>query len=346
MKKQFFILAIVLFSTSMVFGQMKKGSDPLPLSCTPGPLTPMAGVPYDYAATVVPANGNFTWWATKDFNFITTTAGVAANNLSTKLNVGAELIAASANYGIAGGPTNASTVNITWGDAVLTGTTDASPTFVVVQNDATGTNCANNLKVYQIKPINGFTVDIKNMDQTKAPLAYAAPYSFCVSNIAGARYSGGAIITDYGTNVMYFEVVAANFTGGYTPSFKISGLQTGQSITALDLYTDAAMATPAIGTTLTAGVYSPSAAITVDPSVTNTSTGVSLYVKLTIANGTYETLVDEPVTLAVNGTNAAGGKDVVNTDCAIQTDFEDTSTQTLTARPTVTAVAPGVFVTP
>jgi hypothetical protein len=106
------------------------------------------------------------------------------------------------------------------------------------------------------------------------------------------------------------------------------------------------MATAPIATTLTAGVYSPTAAVTVDPSVTNTSTGVSLYVKLTIANNTYETLADEPVTLAVNGTNAAGGKDVDNTDCAVQTDFEDKATQTLTARPTINAVAPGVFVTP
>jgi hypothetical protein len=346
MKKQFFIFFTVLFSTSTVFGQMKQGSAPQPLSCTPGPLTPMAGVPYDYSANVTPSGGNFTWWATKDVEFIRTIAGVPTNNLSTRLAVGTDLQAASANYGITGSPTNSNTVNITWGDAVLANTTDVSPTFVVVQNDATGSNCANNLKVYQIKPTNGFTVDIKNMDQTKAPLAYAAPYSFCVSNIASARYSGGAIVTDYGTNILYFEVVAANFTGGYTPSFRITGLNAGQTITALDLYTDAAMATTPIGTTVTAGVYSTATPVAIDPSVTNTSTGVSLYVKLTIANGTYETLADEAITLAVNGTNAAGGKDVVNTDCAVQTDFEDTATQTLTARPTINAVAPGVFVTP
>ena len=346
MKKQIFILVMVLFAASTAFGQMKAGSAPQPLSCTPGPLNPIAGVPYDYAATVVPANGNFTWWATKDVDFIKTTAGVATNNLSTKLSVGTDLTAASANYGIPGGPTNASTVSITWASSTLAGTTPASPTFVVMQNDATGTNCANNLKVYQINPVNGFTVDIKNMNQAKGPLAYAAAYSFCVSNIASAKYSGGAIVTDYGTNVMYFEVVAANFSGGYTPSFQVSGLQTGQTITSVELYTDAAFTSTVIPTTLTAGVYSTAAPVTVDSSVTNTSTGVSLFVKLTIANGTYETLTDEPITLAVNGTNTFGDKDVVNTDCVTKTDFEDTATQTLTARPKVTAVAPGVFVTP
>lgn len=342
MKKQIFILVMVLFAATTAFGQMKKGSDPQVLSCTPGPLTPMAGVPYDYSAAVVPADGNFTWWATKDVDFIK--AGV--NNLATKLSVGTDLSAASANYGIPGGATNDSKVSITWSGATLAGTTDVSPTFVVVQNDAIASNCANNLKVYQIKPMNGFIVDIKNMDQAKAPLAYATPYSFCVSNIASARFSGGAIVTDYGTNVMYFEVVAANFTGSYTPSFKVSGLQTGQSVTSLELFTDAALATTAIATTPTAGVYSPAAAVTVDGSVTNTSTGVSLYVKLTIANGTYETITDEPVTLAVNGVNASAEQSVDNTDCANPSNFNDVATQTLTARPKITAVAPGVFVTP
>jgi hypothetical protein len=311
-------------------------------------LNPIAGVPYDYSATVVPANGNFTWWATKDVDFIKTTAGVATNNLSTKLSVGTDLTAASANYGIPGGPTNANTVSITWASTTLAGTTPASPTFVVMQNDATGTNCANNLKVYQINPVNGFTVDIKNMDQTKTPLAYAAPYSFCVSSIASAKFNGSAIVTDYGTNVMYFEVVAANFAGGYTPSFQVSGLQTGQTITSLELYTDAAFATVPIATIPSAlpVIYSPAAPVAAAPSVTNTSTGVSLYVKLTIANGTYETLTDEPITLAVNGTNASGENDVVNSDCVTQTNFEDNAIQTLTARPQVTATAPLVFVTP
>ena len=342
MKKQIFILVMVLFAATTVFGQMKKGSDPQPLSCTPGPLTPMAGVPYDYSALVVPANGNFTWWATKDVDFIK--AGV--NNLATKLSVGSDLTAASANYGIPGGTTNASTVNITWSGATLAGTTDLSPTFVIVQNDATGTNCANNLKVYQIKPINGFIVDIKNINQAMAPLAYVAPYSFCVSSIASAKFSGGAIVTDYGTNVMYFEVVAANFSGSYTPAFQLSGLDPGQSVTSLELFTDPAFATTAIPTTLAGVTYSPAAPVAVDGSVSNTSTGVSLYVKLTIANGTYETLTDEPVTLAVNGTNAAGEKSVDNTDCSKPSNFNDVATQTLLARPKITAVAPGVFVNP
>ncbi len=348
MKKQIFILLLAIFASVTAFGQMKAGSVPQPLSgCTTDATHPLAGVPYNYAVTVAPTGGNFQWWATKDYNFITSTAGVPSNNMATtKLTVGADLLAADSNYGTTGSLDN---VNITWSSATLAGTTPGSPTFVAVQYDGVSPACANNLKVYQITPVNGFTVDIKNMDQTKAPLAYSAAYSFCASNIASAVYDPGtkAIVTNYGSNDLYFEVVAANFTGGYTPSFQVSGLAGGQTVTSLNLYTDAAMATTAIATTLAAGAYSTSAPVTVDPSVTNTTTGVSLYVKLTIANGTHENLTGDPITLAVNGTNTAGQKDVVNSDCSTQTDFEDTATQTITARPTVTSVpATGVFVTP
>jgi hypothetical protein len=342
MKKQILILAMVLITISFpaAYGQMVHGSDPQNLNCTPGPLTPTAGVPFNYAALVTPTGGNFQWWATKDVNFITGTG----NNIGTKLAVGTALPAASASYGVTSTTNN---VDITWSAATLAGTTAASPTFVVVQYDAATPNCANNLKVYQISPVNAFIVDIKNMDQTKIPLAYGTPYSLCVSNIASAKYDAPtkAIITDYGTNVLYYEVVAANFSGGYTPSFKVTGLSAGQTVAALDLFVDAAFATAPIATTLTAGVYSPAAAITT--SAPSTANGVSVYARLTIANGTHENLTDDNIILAVNGTDTSGQNTVDNTNCNTQSNFNDTATQTITRRPTVTAAVVTVpFVTP
>ncbi|NEW81519.1 MAG: hypothetical protein GZ094_04030 [Mariniphaga sp.] len=347
MKKQILLLVLAFFVSVTAFGQMKAGSAPLPLvGCTNDALHPLAGVPYNYKAAVTPTGGNYQWWATKDFDFIKDNAGVTVNNSDKKLTVGTDLISTSASYGTTSTTDN---VDITWSSATITGTTVTSPTFVVVQYDAATPSCANNLKVYPILPINGFTVDIKNMDQAKASLAYAASYSTCVSNIASAKYDAVSkvVVTDYGKNVLYFEVVASNFTGSYTPSFQVAGLApTGQTVASLELYTDAAFATTAIPTTLTAGVYSPAAPLTVDASVTNTTNGVSVYVKLTIANGTHETLTDDAITLAVNGINASGEKDVVNTACITQTDFEDTATQTLTKRPTIVSVPTGLFVTP
>lgn len=346
MKKQILLLVLTFCALTTVLGQMKAGSAPQPLiGCTNDALHPLAGVSYNYKTLVTPEGGNFQWWATKDFNFIKDNAGVTANNSDKKLTVGADLLATSASYGAT---TTTDNVDITWSSEVISGTTLAAPTFVVVQYDAASPACANNLKVYPIQPINGFTVDIKNMDQTKVSLAYSTPYSLCVSNIVSAKYDAGtkAILTDYGTNVLYFEVVAANFTNSYTPSFKVSGLAAGQTVTSFELYIDPAFATTAIATTSTAGVYSPAAALTVDSSVTSTSDGVSIYVKLTIANGIHETLTDDIIALAVNGTNASGDNSVDNTDCTKSSDFNDVATQTLTKRPTVTAVAPSVFVTP
>jgi len=348
MKTQILFLIMAISATTTAFGQMIPGSAPQPLTgCTNDPTHPLAGVPYNYSVVVNPTGGDFQWWATKDVDFIKTTTGVTTNNSSTKLTVGTELLGASANYGIAGGTTNADNVNITWSSATLAGTTIAAPTFVVVQNDATGTNCANNLKVYPIIPVNGFTVDIKNMDQTKVPTPlYTDPMAVCVSDIESAKYVAGAIVTNYGTNILYFEVVAANFTGGYTPSFQVSGLAAGQTVTSLEFDVATAFTAP-VATTLAAGTYTPAAPVTIDPSVTNTSAGVSIYVKLTIANGIHENLADDTIILAVNGMNSASEKDVVNTACGTQTEFEDTATQTITKRPTVTAVpATGVFVTP
>ncbi|NEW84406.1 MAG: hypothetical protein GZ094_18850 [Mariniphaga sp.] len=349
MKKQIFILVIlvvaVFANVTNSFGQMTNGSGPQALTCSTGPLAPLAGVPYNYAATVLPATGDFQWWATKDFNFIST----GVNNFATNgLGVGTGLKAASINYGVKGGATNAANVSITWPSATLVATTVGSPTFVVVQNDAISPNCANNLKVYQIFPKNGFTVDIKNMDQSKVTQPYSTAYSFCASNIASATYVvGTGIVTDYGISVLYFEVVAANFTDGYTPSFKVTGLASGQTVTSLQLSVSNTFA-PTIPTVKTGIEYKPVAALTIDPAVTNTGFGVSVYVKLTIANGTHENTVvaGDNISLAVDGINNAGQSAVLNTNCDLPSAYSDVATQTINPRPAVTAVAAtGTFVT-
>ena len=135
MKKQILLLIMAIIAATSAFGQMLPGSAPLPLvGCTTDATHPLAGVPYDYSVVVNPTGGNFQWWATKDVDFIKTTAGVTTNNIGTKLTVGTDLLGTSANYGNTGILDN---VNITWSSATLAGTTVAAPTFVVVQNDAT-----------------------------------------------------------------------------------------------------------------------------------------------------------------------------------------------------------------
>ena len=68
--------------------------------------------------------------------------------------------------------------------------------------------------------------------------------------------------------------------------------------------------------------------------MTNTSAGVSIFVRVTVSNHTWEGLADKSITLAVTGTNSASQRDVIYNDCA----NADTNTaiQTLKLRPTVT----------
>lgn len=334
MKKQFLIkLSLAMFAvviTNTTFGQTATHHEnPLPLTCSSGPLNPIAGNPYNYAVTATPAGGSFQWWATTDQAFI----AAGTNNIGTRLTSPA-LLGTSTSYGVTSTVNN---VDITWSSATLADAV-ATPTFVVAQYDAA---CANNLKVYKITPTNGFTVDILNLNAAKVPVdivnPYTAPFSTCVSPIQSATYSGTAIVTDYGTNVLYYEVVAANFTGSWVPTFSFP--------------------TPAVGMTITAvwdydtGFGTPHPLNNGDPvltSVTNTSNGVSIFVRVTIQNGTYEGLADFSYPLYVNGIDAALQPDVPNSDCASAPSLiDDLATQTLLARPTVTAVpATGTFVTP
>ena len=175
MKKQFLLIALAVFAAVTVNGQQAiHNSVPRPVSLTDDAGHPIAGKPYTYEATGTPAGGNFLFWATKDANFISTTAGTTTNNLGTQLTVAAgNLITTSANYGTGAA---ANQVSITWSDATLNGTVPGTtPTFVAAHYTAPAAGCADNFNAWEIQPIKAFIVDVKNVeDATKAVLAYGA----------------------------------------------------------------------------------------------------------------------------------------------------------------------------
>lgn len=352
MKKQLLILIVALFAMNFttVFGQAINGTVPRPVSCVDDLLHPIAGKPYTYAATVSPTGGNFQWWAQKGTTFISG----SNNTIGTRLTVaGGDLISTSANYGATG---LLPSVDITWSSATLAATTLASPTFVAVQYDAPVAGCANNLKVYNILPIFAFVVDITNVNHTTlVPKLYDATENQCVSKTVGAVYDAPTdkMIMDYGADTLYFEVIAANFTSYWIPSFHLDGLLTGQSASMTWSYsptfvpagTTYASQNGTTGTTLT---YSDAVHVNVAPA-TNTNIGVSIYVRVIVLNQHNENTVGQNITLAVEGVNAEGTHDIVNSTCippVPATGFEDLAMQTVDPRPVVSPVAPGTFVTP
>jgi hypothetical protein len=330
MKKQILFLAIVLltFSFGSVFGQATHTSAPKDLvSCTNDALHPFAGKPYDYSVTTSPSTGKYTWWATTVPSFIT--AGILQNNIAGNAKGSPDVIpTVPADYNSA--TSTASTIQLTWGTAIIAAAMapTSTPTFVAVYY--TGTSCADNLKVYQIEPINAFTVDITNVkNDTKAPLAYGTAESQCYAKVQSATWNPatGKMVYDYGTNTLYFEVVAANFTGTWTPTFTLSALEAGQTATIVWDYSTSFTSPVSV----TSGSASATAVTT---ALTNTSAGVSIFVKVTISNHTWEGIADKAITLTVTGTNSAGQRDVVFNECA--TADTNTAVQTLNLRPTVT----------
>lgn len=336
MKKQIFIiLLLVMTSSTYVIGQAVHKSFPLPLTgCSNGPLSPIAGNSYNYSATADPSGGLFHWWATTDQNFITS----GANNIDDSLTIAdGELLAYSSNYGSVPGTTQ-NNVDITWSSTTLAAA-ETTPTFVVFQYDAPAGGCANNLKVYIIDPINGFTVDIKNMYNDYDTAAYGVTIDTCVSPISSAVYVpvDTTVAYDFGDNQLLFEVVLANFSDAATVSFNIDDLVLSQTADLAWGYTPATAGTNSLGTDLGNGdVLATASIITSEP---NTGVGVSIFVLATVNNNSYEGLTDTPFTLAVNAENAEGNPDVVNSDCTVA-DFEDTASQILLARPGVTDTTP------
>jgi hypothetical protein len=354
MKKQVFILIILACCAgTFTFGQAIKGSDPVPVACgTVGPLFPIAGLPYDYTVSFSPTGGTAYWYATTSKTFITADARVATEEI-----VGGDYVTAAT--GAYRTPTiDGTTTRITWNSKGLATAAAAAPTvadppalFVVVEYLATAPDCANNMKVYPIRPIDAFTVDILNLTAAGAhtPLAYGAPDAQCFDQVQSALWQAGGIDGNgeidynFGTNVLYYEVIAANFTGQFTPSFQITGLQPTQTALIEWGYT---LGTYDHALTLLSADGIATSAAPATTLVTNTSLGVSIYVRVTIENDDFEGLAITPITLAVDAINAESSVDIVNSTCVkpALADFIDTALQNLNPRPTVTPVAPTPFI--
>lgn len=287
---------------------------PLPANCEDDPLHPIAGREYIYSATGVPSGGDFRFWATKDQNFISTTGGVTTFNYEDPdkvLNTGTadQLISVTDNYNKDGEKDNS--VSIIWSSGILGNTTYlTNPTFVAVHyKDPTG--CSDNFKVWEIKPINGFTVDVLAIDPVDPTIApdYTVVPEQCADEIRGASYNAGTMNYDYGTNYVYFEFVAANFSEYWVPTFEIdastlNGVQTVTYEYTYDL--------PSTWDDNTVWTLLESGETKIETDETNTENGVSVFVRVTIEHNNYENLNGQTLTMVLDGQNKEGLWDVVN----------------------------------
>ena len=367
MKKQIlflamFTLALIFAGTNSVFGQMRPSNQtPTPLdpaNCEPSPLNPMPGIPFTYKVgntNMVGAVG-YTWWATKNPNFINTTSFVSDTTGMLKINPN-QLLDATLTTGTYRGAFESmgDEISITWSANILASTeyqgattnwataspTDKTPTFVVVQADG---SCNNNLQVYELNPMPAFTLDIANISPVDtSTLAIGDLTEQCVDIVRSATYAAGEVTMDYGKDTLLFEVIAANYVTSWLPQFNlvsgITGSQTaviGWAYTKVDALNGNFIETEqsiAVGTALDGTTQlSPLAGL-------NTSEGTSIYVRVIITNNTYESIADQPFVLAVDGLDASNQWDIdqASASCsATDADLTDRATHTVTSRPDIT----------
>jgi hypothetical protein len=344
MKKQILILIVALFaiSFSTVYGQAvhDPAINSIPVTCANGPLNPIAGRPYDYQAVINPVAGLSYWYATNSTTF--TTGGV---RVATEIPAdGVKIANTAVNYRTSAvAPTSPTQTEVTWTTAGLAGVgypAPATPLFMVVEY--AGPTCANNMKVMKITPVNAFTLDITNLDHAAGTtLPYGTAESQCVDIVRSSAYDAVAdnITIDYGADTLFFEVIAANFTGTYVTQFQVAGVQGTQTFD-LDwgyvrgIYNQAVVAGQA------SGLYT-SGDVTVSTTETNTQLGVSIFARVIVHNHGFETLAATPISVAVEGHDANGNFDVLPGTCAVPSPgFEDLALQTVNPRSAVTPGTP------
>ncbi|MDD2306715.1 MAG: hypothetical protein PHP53_18590 [Prolixibacteraceae bacterium] len=353
MKKQIFIFAFFILAVfagiNKSYGQATHFSTAnAPTGCPDDALHPIAGKPYSYSAAVSPIPGTAKWHVvagTPTQQFITAGSWVPTDETTAGTYILSSTPDPLSPLAVSASP---STVSITWESTGLAEVI-ADPTnkklFVAIEYAGTANCTNNNLQVWEINPINAFTLDVYNTDGTAVLGAAGATASTCYSSVASASYAAGTpgtINIDYGTNTITYEIVAANFTGSFSSTIQVSGLQPGQTADISWGYDIALSKSNApIQSGVGNGTYGPIQAV-IDPT-TDTGTGVSIFVTLTIHNNNWEgQLADDPITLAATATNAAGQNDVAS-DCADDPGFSDSAANTLLRRPNISTPVPSPF---
>jgi hypothetical protein len=308
MKKQILILIVALFaiSFSTAYGQLA----PRTITClSSDALHPIAGQPYNYIVDVPTPTGTkaYTWLVTQDQHFIDNGA-LTLNREDISGNLLAET-----GTGYNDDATGTNTLSLTWKSFAFD---PAAPVFVVIQvkNDpGSGACVTQNLKVYKISPQNAFTLDIANLltggtaqEAGTLEVGYGTNIDKCIHDIVDAAYDANSpegVIYDYGTDYMFFEVVAANFTGSWKPSFTLAGVDVNETVY-VEWATDKGFTSPHL-LTLNTGVWSSTDIYTaVAAGGAVGSAGESIYVRVTLDHSTttnYQGLTDEVVILAVDG---------------------------------------------
>ena len=332
MKKQLFLSVILaLFA----------GISTLNAQCVGNGFNPSAGTLYLYNVTIAGSGyggaGSYDWYVTQNVDLLNAGAIIALP--STLFTVDP----ANSSYHASGVTSNQ--IGLTWTAAAVS---SATPFFLVLRYSEANSNgvpgcSAENIRVWQINPINTFLLAITGATSTGDPFANA---NQCAAPLTGAVVTPGAPSTvayTYGMNTLFYRVVASGTSGTWVPSVMIPALLgLSQNYAAVEWSANMAGTGPwtaftgAAGNTAGGQFVSPTSATITDPVA-----GTPILIRIQIANVNWETLASQPVLVGIDGFLPTGMSDIwggtgpVPDPCAQADPFAKTATYTVLARPTV-----------
>ncbi|HPS62553.1 MAG TPA: hypothetical protein PLK82_05800 [Bacteroidales bacterium] len=334
MKKQLFLIVLLAFFA---------GISSVNAQCVGNGFNPSAGQPYTYDLTITgpgyTGNGTYDWYVTQDVNIINTATIIPESNTFFTVNSGGGL----STYHASGATTNQ--IGLTWTTAAVTG---GNPFYLVLRYSETNANAnpactAENIRVWQINPINTFLLAITGATETGLQFDNA---NQCPAPLISALITPGTPTTvnyTYGTNTLYYRVVASGANGTWTPSLRIPALLgSGQNYVSVEWTADLS-GTPTwhtfnvpAGNTAGGDFTSTDAATITDP-----TNGTPIFIRIAIANVNWETLADQSVNIGIDGllpnglSDIWGGTGPIPDPCAQADPFAKNATYTILARPTI-----------
>lgn len=360
MKKSIFltVIAILFAGWVSVYAQTDdtNATPAQPANCTEDSNFPAIGVPHEYEVAISGTTGTATYDGSGTYNwYVTQNAGdlVTETNIVAKVNdyfdVNTET--GQSTYHKEGATTKK--IGLTWKpDALLN--TNKKYFLVLKYEEDNGTCTAMNMKVMKIEPLNQFKLDIDPMDQDMATVIDGDTESatVCAADVDGASYDAGEnkVKYTYGENTLYYQVTASGFAGQWKPQISLPALSTtGEQKYVSAQWSPDNGATWKDFTGLTtdgsAQMLTSNDLATIPVAVAGSSPSATYIYKIVVDNEKYETLVDQTLNVATDGTYGGSANDQLKDqkeDCSGDEDaFADKDDYTIKARPTVKATSGG-----
>ena len=341
MKKQ---LLLVLFLALFA------GISSVNAQCVANGFTPAAGVPYTYDVTIAGTGytgaGTYDWYVTQNVNILDVPSIIPETNVFFTVD---EATPGYSDYHDAAGVTS-NQINISWTPAAVSSVT---PFYLVLrysENNSTSTPvcAAENIRVWQIDPINTFLLAIEGAETDGTPFANTEQ---CAAPVTGAVITPNAdpllasVEYTYGENAIFYRVTGSGILGDWRPSIRIPALAgLGQNYIAVEWNQDitgaGAWHTFNVPAGNTAGGDFVS---TDDATITDAVAGTPILIRIRIDNVNFETLADQPILVGIDGylptgyteSDIWGGAGPVPDPCAQADPFAKEATYTILARPTI-----------